>query len=251
MMENTKHNKFGWRYSLRALLMVITPLILWLGWYVNLVHYQRSTAEALQADGFSVYYDYHIADPAGDPPWLASWIGIDFCSSVVMVQGYQHRDLSLKHLGRLQHIDSLKRLQISINHSDEATFVAIGKLHQLEDLLLSTPPFPPEQLKHLISLKHLESIDITQPIGDEGIAALCNLKQLKKIRISSEQLTQSGIQQLAKLENLESLKLRGNLDISGETQQILQNRFGQIAIDDGSWKRTMRQPLKIQPLPNN
>ena len=229
--------------------VLLTPLILWIGWYANRVHYQRSTVQSLQVDGFSVYYDYHLIDPAGDPPWLASWLGIDFCSSVVTVQGYHHRDISLEHLERLRQIHTLKRLQISINHSDEATFKAIGKLHQLEDLVLSTPAFPPKQLMQLKDLQHLESISITQPIGDEGIAALCSLKQVKKIRISSEQLTQPGIQQLAKLENLEWLKLRGNLDVSGETQQILQNRFGQIAIDDGSWKRQMRQAIILKPQP--
>lgn len=103
--------------------------------------------------------------------------------------------------------------------------------------MLSTPKFDPEWLKYLAPLEQLVTIYITLPVGDNGLSHLCRLAQLRRIEISSEGLSQSGIQQLAALPHLKHLELNGNLDVTEETRRAL----GSITVDDGSWKASKRQ----------
>ncbi|MFT7642181.1 MAG: hypothetical protein ACI9G1_003938, partial [Pirellulaceae bacterium] len=103
--------------------------------------------------------------------------------------------------------------------------------------------FPHDQLNHLAKLNNLEEISITRPIGDGGVAILAQIRSLKNIRISSDTLTQKGIQQLAALKHLKRVRLSGNLDVSGETQQAM----GKVTLDDGSFQRRMQFPTPLAP----
>jgi len=154
------------------------------------------------------------------PDWLARLAGIDFLGKVTGIDGYHNRHIDADRLFALARLRSVRRIQIAINHIDEDTFRAIGNMSTLKMLVLSSPPFPPEYLAHLSGLDQLEKVYISQPIGDEGITNLCRLPQLNTVEISSERLSQEGIQQLATLQHLERIELNGNLDVSRRTRLI-------------------------------
>ena len=176
--------------------------------------------------------------------WLSTRMGVDSNQTIVGIDGYHSQHIGAKRLRRLAALESLQRLQIAINHADEATFEAIGNLSKLESLVLSTPPFPKEYVRYLAELHKLEKLYIRQPIGDSGIAWLCRLKNLQTLTVSSDGLTQEGIQQLAALEKLTFLKLHGTLDVSSETRSVLRN----VAIDDGSFHRNKRRMIKVSKI---
>jgi Leucine-rich repeat (LRR) protein len=168
--------------------------------------------------------------------------GSDYFGKVTGVDGYHYKNIRADRLASLASLGSLQRLQIAVSHTDEETFRAIGDMSNLQILVLSTPPFPTEYLAHFSRLEHLEKVHITQPIGDQGIAYLCRLPNLKTIDLSSKGVTQRGIQQLAALQHLERIKLTGNLEVTDETRRVL----GSVVIDDGSWQRAVRHLKVVQ-----
>ena len=84
------------RFSLQALLVGVTLAVLPLGYAANRAWKQNRIVKMLENEGASVRYKYQYApfnppekmssDPHAKPPWLARFIGIDFCSAVVRVE---------------------------------------------------------------------------------------------------------------------------------------------------------------------
>ena len=71
-------------------------MVLLLGYVTNQASKQKHAVEMLRNEGASVRYKYQYApfdppekmstDADAKPPWLAQFVGIDFCSAVVNVQ---------------------------------------------------------------------------------------------------------------------------------------------------------------------
>jgi len=215
--------------SLRAALIAVTLLAAGLAYYTNVVRHQAALAASLRADGFMLTYEQSA------PPWVVSWVGEDAAGKITGVAHSGLVTLDAERLQSLADLGTVRRLSAPNTMSDDSTFRAIGSIVTLRQLVLSTPPFPNGQLKHFRNLDQLEVLYITQPIGDAGIAALCELKSLKRLSISFEGLTQNGIQQLAALEHLQWLKIRGGLSVTRQTREALQG----VAIDDGSFRRSL------------
>lgn len=223
-----------WRIVVPFLLFLLMGAV-WFTWEASRASLRNQLANSLRADGYMLSYG------STEQNWLSTRMGVNPNQTIVGIDGYHLRHIGAKRLRRLAALESLQRLQIAINHADEATFEAIENLSKLEFLVLSTPPFPKEYVRHLAELHKLENLYITQPIGDSGIAWLCRLKNLQTLTISSDGLTQEGIQQLATLKTLTFLKLHGTLDVSSDTRSVLRN----VVIDDGSFHRNKRRMIKV------
>jgi|GEM_PF-6691573 hypothetical protein len=203
------------------MLILITIVAIWLGWKSHRARQIRLIVKSVQSDGYMVYYS--LEDPTksaiADATWYSRMLGTEFYADVIGVEGFAHRNLGADRLQTLADMDSMESLRVSFTEIDEESIKAIGEMSKLRILHISAPDFPPEYLSHLTNLNNLENLSITRPIGDGGVAILAQIKSLEKLTISSETLTQEGIQQLGALKNLKRLKLWGNLDVTWETKQ--------------------------------
>lgn len=234
------------RFGLRTLLVLITVVSVWIGWISHRARQTRDIVHSIQSDGYKVYYS--LDDPTlhafAGGTWYHDLIGIEYFADVEGVEGFSLPNLGADRLRDLARMNSLESLRASWAEIDEETFIALGEMSKLRILLLSTPDFPHEHLKHLTKLKNREQLSITRPIGDDGLAILAQMQSLKWLKISSDGLTQAGIQQLSALKNLERLNLSGYLDVSGETREAL----NAISINDGSFRRRRSLAFSLEPV---
>jgi hypothetical protein len=86
--------------------------------------------------------------------------------------------------------------------------VQVGKLKQLRSLLVWGPPTS-EDLALLTGLADLESLSIVAPVDNLGAYYLARLPALKKLQVDQSKITDSGLNELARLAGLEELTISG------------------------------------------
>ena len=106
-LPNTKKSQMvfsRFRFTLRVLLVGVTLLAILFGFKSNQAWKQRRIVERLKNEGASIRYRYQYDaferpkktsfEPDTTAPWLARFLGIDFCSAVVSVsvQGSHNPD---------------------------------------------------------------------------------------------------------------------------------------------------------------
>jgi hypothetical protein len=115
-----------------------------------------------------------------------------------------------KGLENLANNRSLVRLRLGPGITD-AGLLHIAGLLQLEELRLdSAEDISDSGMKHLKHLNKLEvlSIQFTQ-VGNEGLAALSHMVQLRELVLCNTKITDSGIGHLTGFKKLELLRLNG------------------------------------------
>ena len=90
--DRCKPKRRWFRFSLRALLVVVTVLCLWLGIKVNSVRNQKQLVAKVRELGGKVKYDYEFGpdpfsplDPPAEMDWLSKKLGVDYFHDVVSV----------------------------------------------------------------------------------------------------------------------------------------------------------------------
>lgn len=182
MNQSSLNTRGRFRFSLRAMLVLVTLVGLVLGW-VHSARDQRQAATRLQKSNPNavVLYDYEVgADgrlkessaPPG-PEWLRERLGVDYLSSVVGADMFYATDADLKCLRRLP---NLRRLNLtrSIDVTDAG-------------------------LKHLEGLKKLKLLvlDGADQVTDEGLRSLGRLKSLALLQLDlGRRMTPAGIEEL-------------------------------------------------------
>lgn len=165
----------SFRFSLRALLVGVTLIVLLLGYVANQAWKQKQIVETLQNEGATVRYKYQYApfdppekassDPHAEPPWLARFIGIDFCSSVVRVNAKGSRNP-----------DKVARLS--------------AQLHELRWLFIQDCSLRDEHLPPLKQLKNLRGLYLRgTEITDNSVRILSTFKGLHKLSVTNTSLT--------------------------------------------------------------
>ena len=136
------------RYSLRTLLLVMTVLVVWLGYQAELIHRQRAATRAIEQLHGSVEYDDSSSDSAVRN-WLARWLGRDAVSDV----------------------DAVYLAGAAVDDDDLAW---LKELPRLRTVVLTSSPISDAGLRHLRPLTHLETVDLRfiTEVTDEGIASL-------------------------------------------------------------------------------
>jgi hypothetical protein len=155
-MTNPQPKRRFLRFNLRTLLVCVVLLSLPLGWFacrMQQARRQREVVESINKLGGGVRYDYHdgVCDPRTHPSvpaWLLAVFGDDFFADVVGV-GFFGKDISDDDLALLE------------------------KLPHLEFVQLERVPISDNGLDHLIGLRNLTCLSLTQTdVTWEGIAEL-------------------------------------------------------------------------------
>lgn len=135
------------RFSLRTLLLVMTSLVLWLGYKADQTHRQRAAVKAIERLHGSLRYDDSLSE-SHVRHWLAGWLGRDAIANVDAV-----------YLGGS-----------AVNDDDLAY---LKNLPKLRTLVLTSSPITDAGLLHLRRLTRLETIDLRfTNMTDAGVASL-------------------------------------------------------------------------------
>jgi len=182
MNPSSLYTRHRFRFSLRAMLVVVALVGLVLGW-VHGARFQKQAAARVRESnpsatllyGYEVDVDGRLQEspqPPG-PEWLRERLGVDYLSSVVGADMFYATDADLKCLRRLP---NLRRLNLarSIDVTDAG-------------------------LKHLKGLKKLKLLvlDDADQVTDEGLRSLGHLKSLALLQLDlGRRMTPQGIERL-------------------------------------------------------
>lgn len=194
------------RFSLRAVMILITVLCILLAYPIPRARRQKEVADWVRSFGRTPYYSYQL-DPRGNyaqdlapwgPTWLRQLIGIDFFYSIRMVH---LDDKKLKDIALLARLDSLSHVELE--SCDLTTIEPLKELTRLEvvsinkNAIADLTPIENSRSLHLLSASSTDVSDLSP------LRRLPNLKSLY--------LRRSKVDDLTALDNHPSLQ---TLDIS-------------------------------------
>jgi hypothetical protein len=237
----------SFQFGLRFALCLLTVFALAFGWFANRVWIQRDIVARIESLGGSVWYDYEVdstnfiaASPESKvPKLLLGWLGPDWFHDICVVDvgsvngepGFRDDDLErLKSLPRLR--------KLILRDSTRVTargILAIGEMKSLQWGFLGHPQIQAEDLRPLQALPALSHLEVSTPLGDDGMAEFAKFPALKELRISSEGITDSGLVAIAKQPTLRSLKTSGIYRMSGDVSTKMRSSSPALSIDDGSF----------------
>lgn len=181
-MSRSPHNCRRFRFSLRAMLVVMAMVGLVLGW-VHAARFQKQAAALVEQSNPSatLLYDYEVdangrlndASAPPGPEWLGERLGVDYFSSVVGADMFYATDADLECVARLPNLRRLY-LERSVDVTDAG-------------------------LKHMQGLKNLKLLvlDDADQVTDEGLRTLGRLKSLAILQLDlGRRMTPAGIEQL-------------------------------------------------------
>jgi len=206
------------RYSLRAMLLLITGVCLLLGCLVNKAHEQRKAVAFVRQAGGFVIYSYQseganafLLEPKlPGPNWLRSLIGIDFFSDVSTVylrntqvddvtplasfRKLEFLDLSNTQVKNLRPLAQLERLELlHLGNTQVRDVEPLQTLTHLKHLYLNNTPLvdvaPLAELTNLIDL-HLSDTQVS------NVVPLVNLTRLTDLNLTNSPITDESLQQL-------------------------------------------------------
>jgi Leucine Rich repeat len=187
------------RFSLRGMIVLVLVIGGWLGWIVRSARIQSDAVAAIRrADGF-VWYDWEWCNGRKFPgkPWAPDWL---------------IRAIGVDYVGPVACVTYFRR----VDNFNEALLVERQKHPRHPDY---TPPYfhvrvPgydgafAADLKSLADLSdlNLSSTDVT----DDGLANLAGLTNLVRLNLEETQITDAGLIHLERLTKIEYLALSGN-----------------------------------------
>ena len=209
------------RYSLRTLLVVLTLVSIWMGWFFNAVRQQQKTVAKIQELGGTVHYDFQVNsigelldDPEPpEPAWIRN-LGVDYVATVASVNlenarirdvdflsgltGLRTLDLDRTNVDNLAPLSGLKDLKVLI--LDNTQVQDLGPLQNLGELQrLSIRNTSVSDLTALSTLRQLQSLHAQNvPISD--VRPLANLKSLDLLV-----LDRTEVEDISALSNLMKL----------------------------------------------
>lgn len=192
------------RFSLRTLLVGVTAVAVWLGWYLHSAERQHAAVATIRQYGGWVHYDYQLVgstfDPQGKswvPDWMKTQLGDDMFHNVVEVNLCYNDD----------HSDRADNANLT-----EAPLECLSAFGQLKTLLLHRTQASDSNLKYVGGLTQLERIYIwdATTLTDAGAAHLAGLNNLTYLHLSDSQITDRSLRMLADLPKLEGLSLQFN-----------------------------------------
>lgn len=224
------------RFNLRALLVAVTVLAVWLGLHVHRTRMQEQSVRQIRDHGGWVAYDYQI--PNGDfdansvspiPSWLRQRLGYDFFHSVAEVSFHIRRNadgaltvsrnpevLPLPTL--LSGVPSTQCLRLWGTQVNDENLKAVAKLSNLKSLVIVDGENVSDAgTVHLKNLDQLDWLVITgSRITDESISVFAELPRLRVLNLAASKLTNSGVSRLSSSEKLKNLFLHGTDDRANE-----------------------------------
>ncbi len=157
------------RFSLRAMLVVVTVVCGLLGWNVQRARAQRQVVAWVHEKGGSVCYEYEFQSQISGPrvplpersltKWLCRWLGDDFCSSVYAVDLHE-TEVTDADLERLAAFVELRALQLGYTQVKGPGLAYLKPLSRLEFLDLGGPNLEASFIEPLKQLPNLRSLHL-------------------------------------------------------------------------------------------
>jgi hypothetical protein len=272
-------------FSLRTVGIVLTVLLVVLGYWANRSLRQRAAVESILRRGGRIHYASEdvsklaVGAPTAEAHWLAKYLGRDFVEGVAIAEfiGQDFADADLKLLDDLPdihwlriydtqvtgsefaHVARLKKLRsLLVHHSplgDEA-LVEVGKLHDLELLYLEDTRITDRGAVHASALMKLTRLTMSRcSITEEALAEGLPPK-LVELSLEDTGIGDAGVLVIGKLEHLERLSLVGSKVTDKAVPSLQQIKslkavtFGDTLSQQGLLKLQERRPdLYISPSP--
>ena len=201
------------QYSLRALLVAMTAIGIWLGLQVNRVIRQREAiakiAKLTDGNALCLYrYEWDedrdcrknpYAPVEPGPAWLRNLLGIDFLDPIVAidVQGCELTDSDLVWL--LDRLPSISYLELRWTLVGNAGVSKLAALPNLKTLRVAHTKIDDLGLRDIGKIKSLRTLDLCGTgVTDDGLRSLSGLTELRTLYVDSTKITDDGINELKK-----------------------------------------------------
>ncbi len=211
--RRTWRQRLRFRLSVRALMVLVLILGVWMGWVVRRARVQREVVAAIRQAGGEVRYD---SDSDIDiepkrriwaPRWLVDSLGIDYFSSVDYVSfDKAGADEVAGHLARLPALEYVDFGKSDLSDS------GLARLRGLDlcVLTLSETKVTDAGLRHVRSMTTLEHLRLdSTSVGDAGMAEVATLPKLERLDVGDTNVTDLGVGSIVKLPALKLLDLQG------------------------------------------
>lgn len=226
------------RFSLRALLVIMTIACIWIGMIAHRAQQQRRAVEAITRDGGWLLYDYQVwpegqgptlvpgrsygdslggrpqrlrleAEPPG-PKWLRLWIGDHYFVTPITLKNRGSGKSSENSLRFLNGLPSLETLSWPEATFEKGDFKRLGDLPKLKQLFVHYSNINDEGLAELKRCSELELFGAAgTQISDAGLAHLRHLRKLVYAGLSKTRITDAGLVHLTGMTNLRRVELGG------------------------------------------
>lgn len=195
------------RFSLRALLVVLTSACVWSGIQATGVRRQREAAARIESLGASAYYAYEWDDSRywfqkgapekPGPRWIRDLIDVDWLSPIVAIR-FDGCSVSDDDLGWLT--ERLPELRyVELRHADvgDRGISNMARLHQLQNLEIAHTPIGDGALEAIGRVRSLCSLDLCGTgVTDRGLPLLYGLTKLRSIYLDSTAVTPGAAAEL-------------------------------------------------------
>ncbi|HEV3166624.1 MAG TPA: hypothetical protein VGZ22_21545 [Isosphaeraceae bacterium] len=224
--------------SLRALVLLILVIAVWLGYVTNRARRQAEAVAALTSRRSWARFDYEYpgGTPAGQrmirnaqphgPAWLRRLVGDEYFREVVLVSCYPSKppvpprtlspqaktprpdDDLMRQIGWLSSLRSLSLHWLEVSDEGLAHLDGLNKLEQLG--FNSCPNLTDDGLAHIQRWKKLKTLSFQDcPFTDRGLAHVAKLSGLETLSIASDRITDAGLARLEALTGLKHLVVHG------------------------------------------
>ena len=220
------------RFGLRWFLVAVTVLCAWLGLHTRAAQRQKAAVARIVNYGGSVRYSYEADDAGFDtkgqswvPAWARRHIGVDFFHPVVSAHLNRSRepgdwfksDMDEAPVDCLPDLPSLKNLNlVGEQQVNDENLKFVGRLRHLRHLgLLGGVDVTDAGISHLAKLENLSSLMCTSGaltdslLTDSSLHAIAGLSSLERLFLQGYKFTDSGVQELSALQNLNGLQISG------------------------------------------
>lgn len=196
-MNETKPKRRWFRFSLQALLVLVTILCIWLGFTVNAARRQREAVEVIRKAGGMVRYNYTPGpkrgilselNPDPSPPlaptWLRRWLGDDYFCSIVGVAFDGNVDTdTLRELTKLPKLTWVQIMRADRFKASEVE--SLGELSSLRELSLNCREIDGPSIALLAKLKQLRILKILAMVDDVGMEQVGKLTTIQFLSLFS------------------------------------------------------------------
>lgn len=201
------------RFSLAAMLIIVTGVTLWLGRTTLLARRQKAAvASVTSAEGIVSYNETAV------PQWLRDALGeeyflnarsVDFATKMGRKSGSQDPKANDAALAGLADLSSLDSLELGHNESvGDEQLKFLRPLNNLQVLYLHRTSVVGPGLKELVELPQLKHLMLDRTgVGDDGAEFLGAMPGLRSLSMNHTEITDVGISRLTTLNNLESLRV--------------------------------------------
>ncbi len=202
------------RFSVRGLIVLVLAIGAGLGWIVRSARIQREAVAAIRKSDGIVYYDWQstpgLTTPAGKPRvprWLVDLIGVDYFGHIRAVSLHRATDATMAQVGRLDQLDTVLLRDSSLSDTGLAHLSGLANLSILD---LGQTRITGAGLAHLKGLSKLQVLDLVGThVTDDGLAHLNGLSNLMQLNLNSTHVTDAGLVHLMGLTELHVLEVVG------------------------------------------